>query len=141
MKKIVTDERYEQHGNPVFWKGLLFGVLWVMLAISYMREEEKVLLIICCWVFAINNLLAALVAMRYQLIVDEKGIEMRNVLRNVALTWNEIERVTIHNRIGSWKSTGVTFHAAGRKPLYLYQTAALYPLVKRYAVCPVDVEK
>ena len=140
MKKIVTDVCYEQHGNPSFWKELLICVLWGMLAILSMIDREKVLFIICCWFLAICRALFAGAAMRYRLIVDEKGIEMRNGLQNVTLTWNEIERVTIHNRVSFWKATGVTFYAAGRKSLYLTQTE-LFPLVKRYAVCPIEEEK
>ncbi len=140
MKMIVTDERYEQHGNPQCWVYLLLGVMWMVQAILRMSEGENVLLIISNWGLAIWGTLIGWAAMRYRLIVDEKGIEMRNGLQNVTLTWSEIERVTIHNRASFWKSAGISFHVAGKKPIYLTQTELL-PLVKRYAACPIDEEK
>ncbi len=140
MKKIVTDERYEQHGDPTCWVWLLLGVLWVVQAILRMSEGENVLLIISNWGFAICSALAGWAAMRYRLIVDEKGIEMWNGLRNVTLTWNEIERATIHNKVSFWKATGVTLYVTGKNPIYLNQTELL-PLVKRYAACPIEEEK
>ncbi len=140
MKKIVTDERYEQHGDPTCWVWLLLGVLWVVQAILRMSNGENILLIICNWGLAICSALTGWAAMRYRLIVDEKGIKLWNGLRDVTLTWNEIERVTVHNRVSFWKATGVTFYAAGRKSLYLTQTE-LFPLVKRFAVCPIEEEK
>lgn len=137
MKKIVTDERYEMQGSSMCWIWLLIGLLWLMQSVLRMTEGEGGLLLVCGWICAAASLLNAVIWMRYRLTADEKGLTMTQGWSTVSFTWEELEKVTVYNRVSFWKSTGLTFHPAGKKPLFI-GSMELLPLVRRYSACAIE---
>lgn len=137
MKKIVTEDRYEAQGSPLCWIWGFIGLVWVMQSVLRMTEGEGGLLVVFSWICAAASLLNAVIWMRYRLTADEKGLTMTQAWSTVSFTWEELEKVTVYNRVSFWKNTGLTFHPAGKKPFFV-GSVELLPLVKRYADCPIE---
>lgn len=141
MKKIVTEERYEEYGSPMFWIYLFIGAMWVLMLILHIDDGDSVVQVVCSAFCMAASFLTAWLWSGYHLVVDEKGIEIREGGKTTTIAWPEIERVTVHNKVSFWKSTGLTFHMLDpkAKPRYINKQDELLPLVKRYTELPIEV--
>lgn len=142
MKKIVTEERYEEHGNPLCWIWLFIGSMWVVLLILRMTEGDSIISVVGSALCMAASFLNAWIWKGYHLVVDEKGIEVKEGRKVRVIAWQEIKRVTVHNKVSFAKATGLTFHMSdpNAKPLYINKKEELLPLVKRYAAAPIEEE-
>ena len=140
MKKIVTEERYEEHGSPMFWIYLFLGAMWVLMLVLHISDGDSGIEVARSAFCTVASFLTAGVWSGYHLVVDEKGIEVKETGRVRTIAWNEIERVTVHNKVSFWKSTGLTFHMLDprAKPYYINKQDELLPLVKRYTDLPIE---
>ena len=133
MKKIATEERYEEQGSPMFWIYLFIGAMWVLMLILHIDDGDSMIQVVCSAFCTAASFLTAWLWSRYHLVVDEKGIEVKEAGKVRTIAWSEIERVTVHNKVSFWKSTGLTFHMIDPKarPYYINKKDELLPLVKR----------
>ena len=138
MKKIVTEERFEVYGTPLFWVWLLIGAMWLLQLVLHIADGEGGLLVWTKSICTVCSFLSAWIWSQYHLIADEKGIELRQGGKPRSIAWQEIEWVEVHNRVSLSKATGLTLHFTDpdAKPLYLNQEGLL-PVVKRYTDVPV----
>lgn len=140
MKKISTEERYEEHGSPMVWIYLFIGVMWVLILALRIDDGDSVGQVVFNAVCAVTSFLAAGAWSGYHLVVDEKGIAVKEAGKLRTIAWNEIGRVTVYNKVSLWKATGLTFHMTDpkTKPLYINKQDELLPLVKRYTELPIE---
>ena len=139
MKKTVTEDRYEEQGSPMCWIWGFIGAMWLVQAILRTGDDSSLALQVCSWVCVVCSFVTAVLWSRYRLVVDEKGVRQSQAGMTTELAWEELERVTVHNRVSFWKATGLTFCPSDprKKKLYINRVELL-PLVKRYADCPVE---